>query len=48
MLCKDDVSIVRKSAAKNIYNLFMKMHESGNALYKESVIENVKGFYNST
>ena len=47
MLCKDRVSIVRKSASKNIYNLFIKMYNSGNELYKISVIENIKGFYHS-
>ena len=48
MLCKDEVSIVRKSAAKNIYNLFIKMYDSGNELYKITVVENIKGFYPST
>jgi len=43
-LCNDDVSIVRKTAAKNMQNLFMKMYNSGNPLYRMTVVENVKGF----
>jgi hypothetical protein len=45
MLCQDKVSVVRKSAANNIANLFMKMYKSGNELYKISVVENIRGFH---
>jgi len=43
-LCRDDISIVRKTASKNIYQLFMKMYNSGNPLYKMTVVENIKAF----
>jgi len=43
-LCRDDISIVRKTASKNIYQLFMKMYNSENPLYKMTVVENIKAF----
>jgi len=41
-MCKDTVSIVRKKASANVYNLFIKMFNSGNEMYKLIVLENIK------
>ena len=49
-LCNDTVYIVRKKAAKNIHKILLTFSDNNemSALYKECVIENIKGFSNST
>jgi len=41
-MCRDTVSIVRKKSCKSVYNLFMKMYNSDNELYKLTVIERIQ------
>ena len=43
-MTNDDVSIVRKKAAKGVYNLFQKMYHSGNEMYKMCVVEYIKAY----
>ena len=43
-LCNDEVSIVRRTASKQMYPLFMKMYSSKQPLYRLSVVEMIKGF----
>jgi len=43
-MCRDTVSIVRKNASNNVYELFMKLYNSNNEIYILTVVENIRAF----